>query len=41
MTAMNAANERENITVLSYAELIAIARKRVLWLIRELKLSES
>jgi len=41
VTAMNSVNERENITVLSYAELIAIARKRVMWLIRELKLSES
>jgi len=38
---MNAVNERENIIVLSYAELIATARKRVMWLIRELKLSES
>ena len=38
---MKAVNERENITVLSYPELIAIARKRVMWLIRELKLSES
>jgi hypothetical protein len=41
VTTMNAVNERENITVLSYSELIAIARKRVMWLIRELKLSES
>jgi hypothetical protein len=38
---MSSVNERENITILSYAELIAIARKRVMWLIRELKLSES
>ena len=41
VTAMNSVNERENITILSYAELIAIARKRVMWLIRELKLAES
>ena len=40
VTAMNSMNERENITILSYAELIAIARKRVMWLIRELKLAE-
>lgn len=38
---MNAVNGRENINVLSYTELIAIARKRVMWLIRELKLSEA
>ena len=38
---MNSVNERENISVLSYAELIATARKRVMWLIRELKLNES
>ncbi len=37
---MNSANERENITVLSYSELVAIARKRVMWLIRELKLAD-
>ncbi len=41
VTTMNSVNERENITVLSYVELIAIARKRVMWLIRELKLVES
>ena len=41
VTAMNSVNERESITVLSYSELIAIARKRVMWLIRELKLGES
>ncbi len=40
VTTMNAVNERENITVLSYSELIAIARKRVMWLIRELKLAD-
>jgi hypothetical protein len=31
----------DNTTVISYAELIAIARKRVMWLIRELKLNEA
>jgi hypothetical protein len=41
VTTMNAVNERENITVLSYSELIATARTRVTWLIRELKLSET
>lgn len=40
VTTMNSVNERENITVLSYSELIAIARKRVMWLIRELKLAD-
>jgi len=40
LTVMNSVNERENITILSYAELIVIARNRVMWLIRELKLAE-
>ena len=40
IASMTSLNERENITILSYAELVAIARKRVMWLIRELKLAE-
>jgi hypothetical protein len=31
----------DNTTVISYAELIAIARKRVMWLIHELKIERS
>jgi hypothetical protein len=41
VTTMNALNEREHVAILSYTELIAIARKRVVWLIRELKLADS
>lgn len=32
---MNAVNERQNIIILSYAELIAYARERGMWLIRD------
>ena len=38
--AMSAINERENIRVPSYLEVIATARSRLTWLIRELKMTD-
>jgi hypothetical protein len=35
---MNSINDRENVRILSYMELIALARSRLTWLIKELKM---